>query len=265
MSIPRRMARPGRGNRENRATGHLLRLLLSVMVLLCAAGAAQAQKMIGVNLNGDAADASGNYGIYAHGPSNLGPSDFVHGQDHWNNIANNLGWGGNEGNNTQEIRDSRGNLAGTVFISSDAGGGPLPGSRYDGTPVSAFPDPTGNLTNVLYNGIDFNQNHGVIKLVLTGASPVYDLYIFGSGGSITVTDTTHSKSYTSTNSLGTFAAPGIVQVTLDATDGTTTYTFGDHGNWTYDPPWTAGQAPMLSAFQLVEQLPPIRGTLLIAR
>ena len=142
-----------------------------------------------------------------------------------------------------------------MFISSDAGGGPLPGTRYDGTPSSAFPDPTGNPTNVLYNGVDYNMNHGVIKLVLTGARPSYYMYVYGSGGTIDITDVTHSKSYSSTDSLGAFATPGFVRVTLDATAETTTYTFGEHGNFQNCPAWQCGNSPMISAFQLVPRPP----------
>jgi len=78
------------------------------MVLVCAGTMVQAQRKIGVNLNGDAADANGNQGLYPQGPASLAPTDFVFGQDHWNNIANNLGWRGDEGPNTQPISDNLG-------------------------------------------------------------------------------------------------------------------------------------------------------------
>jgi len=226
---------------------------VTAVVALVLAAPAWATTYIGVNFNGDAADANGNYGIYGpNGATNLAPGDVVHGQDNWNNVANNIGWQGSEAMNTQTIKDSLGNAVGTVWISSDAGGGPLPGSRYDGTPSSAFPDPGTDPLQILYNGIDFNQNHGTVKLVLTNGVPAggYNMFIFGSGGPVTVYSSGAPVATTS-DSLGTWAAPGFSSLVLPETGGPVTYWFGDHGNWNYSNPWDAGQSPMLSAFQLV--------------
>ncbi|MCY2930201.1 MAG: PEP-CTERM sorting domain-containing protein [Planctomycetota bacterium] len=226
------------------------RALFGAVSLLVLASAASATTYIGVNLNGDA--SNGNYGLSLNGPTNLAATDVVNGQDHWNNIYNSVGWGNDRGPNTQTINDSLGNPVGTVYIGGDAGGGALNGCRYDGTPTSAFPDPTGNPLQILYNGVDFNMNHGVIECTLTGASSSYTMNIFGSGGQITIHDATNNLDYTTPGALGAFATPGMQTITLPATTGTTLYTFGEHGNWDHQTPWNSGNSPLISGFQFVE-------------
>ena len=206
---------------------------------------------IGINFNGDAQDANGNYGLYPNGLTNLNPTDFVFGQAGWNNLFNT---GDGE---TTNITDSLGALKGWVAISSDSGGGRLAGTRYDGTPGSAFAEPLANqLERILYNGLNYNMNHGVITVSLSGASPSYEMVIYGSGGNITVHDNTNNTDYTTVGSLGALATPGFSSLTLPATTGDTTYSFGDHGNFDYAPAYQANNSPLISGFQFKPLAPP---------
>ena len=205
---------------------------------------------IGINFNGNA--DNGNYGLYPNGLTNLNPTDFVFGQAGWNNLFN-TGDG-----QTTNITDSLGALKGWVAISSDSGGGPLSGTRYDGTPGSAFAEPLANqLERILYNGVNFNMNHGVITVSLSGASPSYEMVIYGSGGNITVHDNTHNTDYTTIGGLGGLATPGFSSLTLPATTGDTTYSFGEHGNWDDgQPAYNSSNSPLISGFQFKPLAPP---------
>jgi hypothetical protein len=199
---------------------------------------------IGINFNGDAQDANGNYGLYPNGLTNLNPTDFVFGQAGWNNLFNTAD------GQTTNITDSLGALKGWVAISENSGGGRLAGTRYDGTPDSAFAEPLPNqLERILYNGVNFNMNQGVITVSLFGASPSYEMVIYGSGGNITVHDNTHNTNYTTSGGLGALATPGFSSLTLPATTGDTTYSFGEHGNWDYEPAYNSNNSPLISAFQ----------------
>jgi len=208
--------------------------------------------MIGVNFTGA---GEGAWGFFEQGPTVLASSDFVHGQTNWNNVANSVGWGGIEGMNTQPISDSLGNPVGTVWIFVDSVA--LAGSRYDGTPTSAFPDPTGDPLQILYNGVDYNMNHGYIKLVLSGGVPAggYTVYLFGNGQE---TFYQGGASYgagtllgTSTNYGGDVAHPGIGTFLLPEAAGPQTYWFHDHGNFGAVPAYNSGKG-LLSGFQLTD-------------
>ena len=241
---------PTKSRNPSRNSVPSLAAFFAAAVLLAAP--CEAANPIGVNFNGDAQDANGNYGLYPNGLTNLAPGNFVFGQAGWNNVFN------TSDGQTTDIYDSVGVLKGTVALSEDAGGGRLPGTRWDGTVGSAFAEPAvGDFEKILYNGLDFNMNHGTITVNLTGPSPSYNMYIYGSGGAITVHDNTHNTDYTTLAGLGSLASPGFSHLTLPATTASTTYIFGDHGNWDDgNPADQSGNSPLISAFQFKPLAPP---------
>ncbi|MCY2925445.1 MAG: hypothetical protein NT031_08400, partial [Planctomycetota bacterium] len=229
---------------------------VAVSLLVLASAASATTQYIGVNITGENPD--GDWGYSVIGPSVLASGDFVFGQDHWNNQPNSAGWQNHsQGEHRPPLLDSTGAPVGTMTISSDDR--PLAGCRYNGNPVTQSTGSSGfaypaTLEQVLYNGLNYDMNNGVISVTLTNGIPAggYTMNIFGSGGAITIHDATNNLDYATPGSLGDFATPGMQSVTLPATTGTTVYTFGAHGNWdNHLPPWDSHNSPLISAFQFV--------------